>query len=219
MSNQPQKAVNVTKVFEKFGIPRNLWKTLISGQDDSTKIEKESNEKFSMNPYLKAKTYVAKHSGEMRQDIINYRFLTTEAKMRTDPDIVVDDFSQYSTQMERKIYKILIKTFGVKNYGQKCTICIMNLAQGIIEENKSVDVSAFDNFEVRTLKTYMKIMQEAYVKRVIEIFHLRPEDLDITPEYFCEIGFCNWQSLKKLTSSDTTPESKITAGEAGIGKL
>ena len=72
----------------------------------------------------------------------------------------------------------------------------MNLAQGIIEENKSVDVSAFDNFEVRTLKTYMKIMQEAYVKRVIEIFHLRPEDLDITPEYFCEIGFCNWQSLK-----------------------
>ena len=111
-------------------------------------------------------------------------------------DIVVDDFSQLSTQMERKIYKILIRTFGVKNYGQKCTICIMNLAQGIIEENKSVDVSAFDNFEVRTLKTYMKIMQEAYVKRVIEVFHLRPEDLNITPEYFCEIGFCNWQSLK-----------------------
>ena len=67
-SNQPQKAVNVTKIFEKFGIPRNLWKTLISGQDDSTKIEEESNEKFSMNPYLKTKTYVAKHSGEMRTD-------------------------------------------------------------------------------------------------------------------------------------------------------
>ena len=39
-------------------------------------------------------------------------------------------------------------------------------------------------------------MQEAYVKRVIEIFHLRPEDLDMTPEYFCEIGFCHWKLLK-----------------------
>ena len=26
-------------------------------------------------------------------------------------------------------------------------------------------------------------------------------------------------SLKKITSSETTPESKITAGEAGIGKF
>ena len=117
-------------------------------------------------------------------------------------DVVVEDFSVYSTQMERKILKILVKTFGVKNFGQKskCTICIMNLAQGIIKENKSVDVSAFvtekHNFEVRILKKYMKIMQKAYVKRVIEVWHLRPEDLKITPEYFCEIGFCQWQSLK-----------------------
>ena len=57
---------NVTKIFEKFSIPHNLWKTLISGQYDLTKIEEESNEKFSMNPYLKAKTYVAKHSEEKR---------------------------------------------------------------------------------------------------------------------------------------------------------
>ena len=78
ISNQPQKAVNVTKLFEKFGIQKDLWKTLISGQDDSTKIEEESNEKFSMNPYLKAKTYVAKHSGEMRTDQGNlFRVLST----------------------------------------------------------------------------------------------------------------------------------------------
>ena len=62
-------------------------------------------------------------------------------------------------------------------------------------------------------------MQKAYVKRVIEIFYWRPEDLDIIPEYFCEIGFCQWQSLKKLTDSKTIPESKITAGESGIGKF
>ena len=67
-SNQPQKAVKVTKIFEKFGVPRNLWKTLISGQDDSTTMEEESNEKFSMNSYLRAKSYVAKHGGKMRSD-------------------------------------------------------------------------------------------------------------------------------------------------------
>jgi hypothetical protein len=93
----------------------------------------------------------------------------------------------------------LIRTFGVKNYDKSgCSICILNLAQAIIEENKSVDayVTKGRNFEVRTLKKYMKITQEAYVKRVIENFHLRPEDLDMTPEYFCEIGFCHWKLLK-----------------------
>ena len=114
-------------------------------------------------------------------------------------DIVADDFSQFSTRIERKIYWKLIRTFGVKNFDKSgCSICILNLAQTIIEENKSVDafVTKGLNFEVRTLKKYMKMMQEAYVKRVIEIFHLRPEDLDMTPEYFCEVGFCHWKLLK-----------------------
>ena len=81
----PPKATSATKIFEKFGVPHNLWKTLISGQDDSTKIEEESNEKFNMNPYLKAKNYVAKHSEEKETDIRNYKWLKTEAKMKTDP--------------------------------------------------------------------------------------------------------------------------------------
>ena len=81
----PPKATSATKIFEKFDIPQNLWRTLISGQDDLTKIEEESNEKFSMNPYLKAKTYVAKHSEEMKTAISNYGWLSTEDKMRTDP--------------------------------------------------------------------------------------------------------------------------------------
>ena len=64
----------------------------------------------------------------------------------------------------------------------------------------------------------MEKMQEVYVKRVIEFFQLRPEDLDSTPEYFCEVfGFCEF--LEKPTISDTTPESKITAGEAEIGRF
>ena len=98
----------------------------------------------------------------------------------------------------------MIKTFGVKNFDKSgCSICILNLAQAIIGENKSVDhVTKGRNFEVRTLKKYMKMMQEAYVKRVIEIFHLRPEDLDMTPEYFCEIGFCHWKLLKVRKSQN-----------------
>ena len=137
-------------------------------------------------------------------------------------DLGVDDFSQFSTQMEKKIYRILVKTFGVKNYEKSgCSICILNLAQAIIKENKSVDVSVsvsdtkLHNFKVRTLQKYMKMMQEAYVKRVIEIFHLRPEDLDMTPEYFCEIGFCHWKLLKVRKSQNQSflnlhcPKSKL----------
>ena len=36
-------------------------------------------------------------------------------------------------------------------------------------------------------------MQEAYVKRVIKVFKLKPEDLGTTPQYFCEVfEFCEF---------------------------
>ena len=36
-------------------------------------------------------------------------------------------------------------------------------------------------------------MQEAYTKRVIEVFKLKPGDLDTTPQYFCEVfEFCEF---------------------------
>ena len=58
-------------------------------------------------------------------------------------------------------------------------------------------------------------MEEVYVKGVIELFQLKPEDLDSTPEYFCEVfGFCEF--FKKPTRSDITPELKNKAGEAKI---
>ena len=70
----------------------------------------------------------------------------------------------------------------------------------------------------------MKKMQKAYVKRVIGFFQLKPEELDATSEYFYEVfGFCEFliSFYDKLriepTSSDMTPELKITAGEAEIG--
>ena len=36
-------------------------------------------------------------------------------------------------------------------------------------------------------------MEEAYVKRAIEVFKLKPEDLGTTPQYFCEVfEFCEF---------------------------
>ena len=58
------------------------------------------------------------------------------------------------------------------------------------------------------LKIFIMKLQEAYVKRVIEVFQLKPEDLDDTPEHFCEVfEFCEF--LKKPTSSDMTFDSKL----------
>ena len=43
--------------------------------------------------------------------------------------------------------------------------------------------------------TYIKKIQEAFVKRVIEVFQIKPEDSDTTPEYFCGVfGFCKFQT-------------------------
>ena len=121
--NKEWKKQNDPKIFEKFDVPHDLWKTLISIKDDPTNIETESNENFQKIwvSYLKAKSYVANYRGELTTD-------------------VVDDFSQFSTQMEEETQKII---------GQ--------------------------------FMKYMKIMQEAYFKRFIKVFQLRPEDLDTIP--------------------------------------
>ena len=88
------------------------------------------------------------------------------------------------------------------------TLAIKEMVQNVNSERTTAEGL---NYE-----TYMKKIQESYVKRVIGFFHLKPEDLDITySEYFCEdFGFC--QFFKKPTSSDTTPELKISSGEAEI---
>ena len=87
------------KIFEKFDVPHDLWKTLISAKDDPTNTERESNENFQtiwVN-YFKAKSYVANYRGELTTDVVN-------------------NFSQFSTQMEKETRKILGRTFGVGEY-------------------------------------------------------------------------------------------------------
>ena len=66
-------------------------------------------------------------------------------------DIVADDFSQFSTQMERKIQKIL--------------------AQGIREENKSVDVSAFVKKKTQFWVSDFKDIHEENARSLCQTSH------------------------------------------------
>ena len=132
--NREWKKENYPKIFEKFDVPHDLWKSIISAKNDPTNIEEESNENLQKIwvSYFKAKSYVANYQGELTAD-------------------VVDDFSQFSTQMEKETQKII----------------------GIY-------------------KKYMKIMQEAYFKRFLKVFQLRPEDLDTIP---CLHSHCEYSKI------------------------
>ena len=45
--------------------------------------------------------------------------------------------------------------------------------------------------------------QEAYVKRVIEIFNLRPDDLDTSPNIFCEVfRVCQFTTTTTLSTTE-----------------
>ena len=80
--------------------------------------------------------------------------------------------------MEKETRKILGRTFGVGEYKdarQWYTNTYdqtgsMAIAKRIIAKYKSAKGLKF--------KKYMKIMQEAYFKRFLKVFQLRPEDLD-----------------------------------------
>ena len=172
-------------LLEKFDIQPDLWKNLTSARDNATNITEESSvEDFqaSWTSYFKAKSYVAKYK--------QYGPL-----LRTQGDWdTIKEFSQFEKIMEFEIRNILKDTFRKsKTRGE-----FMNIAKRIAEENKSV--------EGLNLKDYVKIMQEAYIKRVAMVFELKPEDLETT----CQVlETCHF--LKP--ASETNPESKIIADE------
>ena len=178
-SDRKSRSENRRILFEKFDVETYPWKTL---QDNPTSIEKVSNnEDFqaSWSSYFKAKSYVAKYTqyGPYRGE-----FAT------------VKEFSSFSKIMEQKTRKILQDTFGeFKTKGE-----YMNIAKRIAQENTSA--------EGLNLKTYLNIMQEAYIKRVAKVFKLKPEDLDTTCKVLKSCHF-----LKP--ASETNPESNIVADE------
>ena len=59
--------------------------------------------------------------------------------------------------------------------------------------------------ELLTLQMYTLAMQEAYVKRAIEVFKLKPQDLGTTPQYFCKVfEFCEFVTSTTTTTTTTT---------------
>ena len=81
---------------------------------------------------------------------------------------IVKEFSIFSKVMENEIKNILKDTFQeFKTKGD-----LMNIAKKVALENKSFDRLDF--------KLYLKQMQEAYIRRVAQVFMLKPEDLDTT---------------------------------------
>jgi hypothetical protein len=59
-------------------------------------------------------------------------------------------------------------------------------------------------------------MKEAYVKRVIEVFKLKPKDLGTTPQYFCDVfEFCDFLPSTTTTTSKTTTTMETTSTFAG----
>ena len=141
-------------------------------------VPENPNEKFNQSFYQKAQSYTAS----------NWRKLTAED---------VDDFSQYSSKLEAGIRKKITEVLGLENDPNLST----DVMDKIFQEKS--DKGEVTSAESSTLQTYKMAMKEAYVKRVIEVFKLEPEDLGTTPQYFCEVfEFCEF--LKGTTKAIET---------------
>ena len=108
------------------------------------------NEKFNQSFYQKAQSYTAS----------NWRKLTAED---------VDDFSQYSSKLEAGIRKKITEVLGLENDPNLST----DVMDKIFQEKS--DKGEVTSAESSTLQTYKMAMKEAYVKRVIEVFKLKPK--------------------------------------------
>merc|ERR1711971_1424417 len=155
-------------------------------QDVLFDVPENPNEKFNQSFYLKAQSYTAS----------NWRKMTAGD---------VDDFSQYSNKLEAGIRKKMAEVLGLENDPNLSTDDMAKIFQ------EKSDKGEVTSAELSTLRTYTMAMQEAYVKRVIEVFNLKPEDLGTNPQYFCEVfEFCEFLSSTTSTTSTTTTTRTTT---------
>ena len=176
----------------------NFTNTEVDPDDALFDVPENPNEKFNQSFYQKAQSYTAS----------NWRKLTAED---------VDNFSQYSSKLEAGIRKKITEVLGLENDPNLSTDVMDKIFQE--KSNKGEVTSA----ESSTLQMYKMAMKEAYVKRVIEVFKLKPKDLEMTPQYFCEVfEFCEFLSSTKTTTSTTTTTMETTsifAGESLISTI
>ena len=158
----------------------NFTNTEVDPDDALFDVPENPNEKFNQSFYQKAQSYTAS----------NWRKLTAED---------VDDFSQYSSKLEAGLRKKITEELGLENDSNLST----DVMDKIFQEKS--DKGEVTSSESSTLQIYKMAMKEAYVKRVIEVFKLKPKDLDMTPQYFCEVfEFCEFLPSTTTTTSTTT---------------
>ena len=84
----------------------------------------------------------------------------------------------------------MAEILGLQNNPNVSALSTDDMAN-IFQEN--MDKGEVTSAELLTLQMYTLAMQEAYVKRVIELFKLKPQNLGTTPQYFCEVfEFCEF---------------------------
>ena len=141
------------------------------------------DEKFSQSFYQKAQSHVATNWWKMTAKEAN-------------------DFSEYTSKLEDVIFMKMAEILGLQNNPNISTLSTSDMAN-IFQEN--MDKGEVTSAELLTLQQYTLAMQEAYVKRVIEVFKLKPQDLGTTPKYFCEVfKFCEFVTSTTTTTTTTT---------------
>ena len=165
----------------------------IKSQEKSTNTEDDNkllfdnpeypNEKFNQRFYQKAQSHV----------VTNWWKMTAKE---------ANDFSKYTSKLEDVIFMKMADILGLQNNPNVSTLSTDDMAK-IFQEN--MDKGEVTSAELLTLQMYTLAMQEAYVKRVIELFKLKPEDLGTTPQYFCEVfEFCEFVTSINTTTSTAT---------------
>ena len=166
---------------------------------DFDDVPENPNQKFNQSFYQKAQSYTAS----------NWRKLTAED---------VEGFSQYSSKLEAGIRKKITEVLGLENDPNLSTDVMDKIFQ---EKIKKGEVTSAES---STLQMYKMAMKKAYVKRVIEVFKLKPKDLGTTPQYFCDVfEFCEFLSSTTTTTSTTTflvmETTSTFAGESLISTI
>jgi len=157
---------------------------------------------FTVNPPIKIKDVPHEEfDSRFYKNAQNY----TEAHWREISVGEANDFSLFSTHLETRIRQKMAEFAG------NPTLSVEEMSTII---QKKINDGSLTSAEISVLQAHTMATQEAYVKRVIEIFNLDPADLDATPEIFCDVfGVCQSTTPTTLstTSESTTPSLTTTA--------
>ena len=135
-----------------------------------------------------------------------YQKAQSYTKRRKLTSGAVDELAQFSTKLEKAIHKKMAEMIGLENHSDLSNEDIATL---FLEK---IDSGEITPAQLSTLQAYTTALQEAYIKRVIKVYNLKPEDLGLTPEYFCEVyEFCEFLTAETTGKpTDSTPETTTT---------